>query len=182
MANFLARPFQFMPLGAEIERGPKHRLVRNMIVVDDPSLSHERYAIVTVNPEPQDHLKRTILDEVVRIMTEDFRLTVPNTFVYPLAIGMVAFMDVMLRDQFIRESPHQFDEDVLFSFVPRDEGLNMRTCPFEYSAWILFLAFPMDYQIYRYINKAVSCFAKLDLWHMPGQNKERVLLKFPIAW
>ena len=55
-----------------------------------------------------------------------------------------------------------------FSFVPHDEGLNMRTCSSEYSAWILFLAFPMDYQTDHYVNKAVSTFAKLDLWHMPG--------------
>lgn len=57
----------------------------------------------------------------------------------------------------------------------------MRICPFEYSAWILFLAFPMDYQTDHYINKAVSCFAKLDLWHMPGQNKERVLVRVLIS-
>src|SRR4051812_33844155 len=92
---------------------------------------------------------------------------------------MVAFGDVMLRDQYIRESPHQLEpwgEDVLFSFVPHDEGPNMRLCPFAYSAWVLFLAFPMDYQTDHYINKAVSCFAKLDLWHRRGHNKERVLV------
>ena len=64
-----------------------------------------------------------------------------------------------------------------FSLVPHDEGENMRLCPFQYVAWILFLAFPMDYQTDHYINKAVSCFGKLELWHRPGQSKERVLVR-----
>ena len=39
----------------------------------------------------------------------------------------------------------------------------------------------MDYQTDHYIHKAVSTFAKLDLWHMPGQNKERVLVRVLIS-
>src|SRR4051812_4909752 len=68
-----------------------------------------------------------------------------------------------------------------FSFLPHDEGENMHQCPFQYVAWVLFLAFPMDYQTDHYINKAVSCFGKLDLWHRPGQNKERVLVRVIIS-
>ena len=57
----------------------------------------------------------------------------------------------------------------------------MRQCPFYYVAWVLFLEFPMDYQTDHYINKVVSCFGKLDLWHRPGQNKERVLVRVIIS-
>ena len=127
MANFPARPFRFTPMGAVIERGPEDRLVRNMIVVDDPPLNHERYAIVSVMPESLDHFKEATLAEIGRIMSESFLLTVPDFFVYPLGVGMVAFSDVALRDQFILESPHYLDEHTTFSFVPHDEGLNMRT-------------------------------------------------------
>lgn len=52
---------------------------------------------------------------------------------YPIGVGMVAFVDVALRDQFIHESPHQLDpldDKMTFSFVPHDEGENMRQCPF----------------------------------------------------
>ena len=55
MANFLVQPFQFVPMGAQIERGLDHRLASNMIVVDDPPLIHERYALVTVTPPIPDH-------------------------------------------------------------------------------------------------------------------------------
>lgn len=57
----------------------------------------------------------------------------PDAFVYPIGVGMVAFVDVALRDQFIHESPHQLDpldDKMTFSFVPHDEGENMRQCPF----------------------------------------------------
>ena len=133
-----------------------------MIVVDDPPLSHERYALVTVTPPVPDPQKQLVLNEIVRIMVEDFHLEVPDAFVYPIGVGMVAFADVALRDQFILEIPHQLDpvdDDMTFSFVPHDEGENMRQCPFQYVAWVLFLAFPMDYKTDHYINKAVSVLA-----------------------
>ena len=129
MANFPVRPFQFVPMGARIERGPDHRLARNMMVVDDPPLSYERYALVTATPPVPNHQKQMVLNEIVRIMSEDFHLEVPDAFVYPIGVGMVAFANVVLRDQFIQESPHQLDpvdEEMPFSFVPHDGGENMR--------------------------------------------------------
>lgn len=180
MANFPAVPFRYVPEGAALERGPAHRLARKTIVVDDPPLSHDRYALVTVSPAIPDHRKELVLQDILAILRDDFHLIIPDAFVYPIGIGMVAFEDVFIRDAYIRESPHQldpFDDNVTFSLIPHDEGENMRLCPFQYVAWILFLAFPMDYQTDHYINKAVSCFGKLELWHKPGQNKERVLVR-----
>ena len=184
MANFPAVPFRFVPEGAALERGPDHRLQRNTIVVDDPPLSHDRYAIVTVTPAIPDHRKELVLQDVLSILRDDFHLRIPDAFVYPIGVGMVAFEDVFIRDEYIRQSPHQLDpmdESMTFSLVPHDEGENMRQCPFQYVAWVLFLAFSMDYQTDHYINKAVSCFGKLDLWHRPGQNKERFLVRVLIS-
>ena len=159
MANFPARPFQFVPMGARIERGSDHRLARNMMVVDDPPLSHERYAIVTAVPPVPDHQKQLVLDEVVRIMVEDFHLEVPGAYVYPIGVGMVAFANVVLRDQFIQESPHQLDpvdEEMPFSFVPHDEALNMRLTTYGPAVWILYVGFPYDYQTYHYLHRSIS--------------------------
>ena len=91
-------PFQFIPPGAQLERGPEDRLQRTTIVVDDPPLSHERCSLLTVHPEIQDRHKSLVLEEVVRIMREDFELVIPDSFVYPIGVGMVAFEDVLLRD------------------------------------------------------------------------------------
>ena len=57
----------------------------------------------------------------------------------------------------------------------------MRQCPFQYVAWVLVLAFRMDDQTDHSINKVVSCFGKLDIWHRPGENKERVLVRVLIS-
>ena len=62
-------------------------------------------------------------------------------------------------------------------FLPHDEGLNMRMPAFEYEVWVVFLAFPMDYQTEHYIHKAISNFGKLLVWPRPGHNKARVLVK-----
>ena len=53
----------------------------------------------------------------------------------------------------------------------------MRMPAFEYEVWIMFLAFPMDYQTEHYIHKVVSNFGKQLVWPRPGQNKARVLVK-----
>ena len=69
------------------------------------------------------------------------------------------------------------DDETTFSFVRHDEGLNMRLPVFAYEAWVLFLAFPPDYLTEHYINKAVSHFGKLILWHRPNESKSRVLVR-----
>ena len=57
MANFPVRPFAFAPEGLTFDRGPAHRVQRHVMVVDDPPLNHDRYAIVTIDPPILDHLK-----------------------------------------------------------------------------------------------------------------------------
>lgn len=53
----------------------------------------------------------------------------------------------------------------------------MRLSVFEYEAWVMLLAFPMDHQTEHYVNKAVSTFGKLLHWYRPGIDKARVLVK-----
>ena len=77
----------------------------------------------------------------------------------------------------VRESPHQLDDATAYSFVRHDEGLNMRLPVFSYEAWILFLAFPPDYLNEHYVNKVVSLFGKLILWHRPNESNSRVLVR-----
>ena len=177
MANFPVRPFAFAPVGSTFDRGPAHRVQRHVMVVDDPPLNHDRYAIVSVHPPVPDHQKELWLAEVCRIITGDLEYDLVDDFIYPLGIGCVVFADMESRDAAIREGPHALSEDSTFSLVPHDECLNMRMPAFEYEVWVMFLAFPMDYQTEHYIHKAVSNFGKLLVWPRPGFNKARVLVK-----
>ena len=102
---------------------------------------------------------------------------IEDEFVYPIAVGCVAFVDVQSRDDAIREGPHALNDDSYFTLIPHDEGINMRMPAFQYEVWILMLAFPMDYMTEHYVHKAVSRFGKLLSWPRPNENKARVLVK-----
>lgn len=143
----------------------------------DPPLSHDESAIVTVNPPISDNLRRTTLNQIVRIVERDFRYDVVHAEISALGVGFITFTSVEIRDLLVRESPHPLDDETTFSFVRHDEGLNMRLPVFEYDAWIMMLAFPPDYLTDHYINKAVSLFGNLLLWHQPDESKSRVLVR-----
>ncbi|KAM0884022.1 hypothetical protein ACQ4PT_031258 [Festuca glaucescens] len=109
MANFPVLPFRYLPRPLSIDQGPADRLQRSVLVVSDPPLQHDEYAIITVSADILDINKEAMLA--------------------------------------------------------------------EHEAWVMFLMFPLDYQTTYYVNKAVSLFGKLLVWHNPRVNKVRVLVK-----
>jgi hypothetical protein len=162
---------------AVIEEGPSDRIQRSLLVVGDPPLSHEECALVTVNPSIPDSLRRNTLNRIVSIIVEDFNQHVVEAKINALGVGLITFASPEIRDLLVRESPHPLDEDSTFLLVNHDEGINLRLPVFEYEAWLMFLAFPVDYLTDHYINKAVSLFGKLLLWHRPTESKSRVLVR-----
>ena len=147
------------------------------MVVGEPPLSNEECAILSVNPPVPDNLKRSTLEAVVNQVNEEFNDTIiTESEISALGVGLVTFISAEIRDLLVRESPHALDDDTTFSFERHDERLNMRLRVFELEAWILFLAFLIDYLTEHYINKAVSLFGKLILWHRPTESKSRVLV------
>ena len=147
------------------------------MVVDDPPLNHDRYAIISIQPPPPDHQKRFWLEEICCIIREDLEYQISDEFIYPFGIGCVAFEDMQSRDEAIRDGPHAIDEDSYFTLTPHDEGINMRTPAFQYEVWVMILAFLMDYMTEHYVHKAVSNFGKLIAWPRPNENKAKVLVK-----
>ena len=51
------------------------------MVVDDPPLNHDRYAIVSVHPPVPDHQKELWLAEVCRIIVGDLEYELLDDFV-----------------------------------------------------------------------------------------------------
>jgi hypothetical protein len=146
--------------------------------VGDPPLQHEEYAIIVVMPELEDIDKEEALAEVCAILNRDHHAPVTGR-VYSIGVGLVKFQSAAIRDHLIETGPHTMDRDEIhmFSVVRHDEGLNMRLPVFEREAWVLMLNFPLDYQTNYYVNKAVSLFGKLELWHNPRVDMTRVLVK-----
>ncbi|KAM0874800.1 hypothetical protein ACQ4PT_037198 [Festuca glaucescens] len=153
MANFPVLPFRFLPGAVTIEPSPEDRLQRSLLIMGDPPLQHEEYAIIVVIPELED------IDNI--------------------GVGLVRFESAAIRDHLIETGPHTMDRDEIhmFSVVRHDEGLNMRMPVFEKEAWVLMLNFPLDYQTNYYVNKAISLFGKLELWHNPRLDMTTVLVK-----
>ncbi|KAM0852902.1 hypothetical protein ACQ4PT_051454 [Festuca glaucescens] len=178
MANFPVLPFRFLPGPVTIEPSPEDRLQRSLMIVGDPPLQHEEYAIIIVIPELDDIDKEEALAEVCTILNRDHNAPVTGR-VYSLGVGLVRFESAAIRDHLIETGPHTMDRDEIhmFSVVRHDEGLNMRAPVFEREAWVLMLNFPLDYQTNYYVNKAVSLFGKLELWYNPRLDMTRVLVK-----
>jgi hypothetical protein len=178
MANFPVLPFRFVPGPVTIEPSLEDRLQRSLLNVGDPPLQHEEYAIIIVIPELEDIDKEDALAEVRTILNRDHHAPVTGR-VYSIGVGLVRFESAAIRDHLIETGPHTMDRDEIhmFSVIRHDEGFNMRLPVFEREAWVLMLNFPLDYQTNYYINKAVSLFGKLELWHNPRVDMTRVLVK-----
>uniref|UniRef100_K3XQQ7 DUF4283 domain-containing protein n=1 Tax=Setaria italica TaxID=4555 RepID=K3XQQ7_SETIT len=57
-----------------------------------------------------------------------------------------------------------------------DEARNFRACPYIRQCWIMFLAFPLDYQTLDFIEAAVASFGRLLHW-FEGPTKSRILIQ-----
>ncbi|KAM0922981.1 hypothetical protein ACQ4PT_005825 [Festuca glaucescens] len=182
MENFPVLPFRYLPGPLSIDHGPPDRLQRSVLVVSDPPLQHDEYAIITVSADILDINKEAMLDEVCNILARDHGAPVTFPRVYPLGVGLVRFASPVVRDRMINTSPHTLDsdEEMTFSVIRHDEGLNRGAHVFQHEAWVMFLMFPLDYQTTYYVNKVVSLFGKLLVWHNPRVNKVRVTVKVPI--
>jgi hypothetical protein len=79
MANFPVMPFRFLPGPVTIEPSPEDRLQRSPLIVGDPPLQHEEYAIIVVIPELEDIDKEEALAEVCTILNRDHNAPVTGT-------------------------------------------------------------------------------------------------------
>jgi hypothetical protein len=73
-------------------------------------------------------------------------------------------------------SPIDFGGIATLRVVKHDEAINMRSCPYTRECWIMFLAFPLDYQREEFIDVAMAAFRRRLYWHR-GPNKTRSLVK-----
>lgn len=60
--------------------------------------------------------------------------------------------------------------------VKHDEGINHRSCTYIRVCWLIFLAFPLDFQKDLYIRAAVAPYGRLLEWYR-DENKSRILVQ-----
>jgi hypothetical protein len=79
----------------------------------------------------------------------------------PLGLGLIKQRTVPQRDQLVRESPFHMDQHNIVSIVKHDEGINSRSCNYIRVCWVMFLAFPLDFQKDVYIRAVVAPYGHL---------------------
>jgi len=100
---------------------------------------------------------------------------VVSAFPSPLGLGLFQFENPIQRECLLDASPFQFGQ-TLIHVQKHDEARNFRACPYIRESWIMFLGFPLDYQLLDFIKAAVAPFGRLITW-LEGSNKSRVLAK-----
>jgi hypothetical protein len=77
----------------------------------------------------------------------------------------------------INLSPLQLDDLREIVIFEHDRGLNFRSCPFTRTCWIMFLAFPLDFQTREIISQAVGLFGSVKNWIDNSRCRSRILLR-----
>ncbi|CAL4989039.1 unnamed protein product [Urochloa decumbens] len=102
-----------------------------------------------------------------------FPVQVISAFPSPLGLGLFEFATPVQHQILLDASPIPFAQGNLV-VQKHDEARNLRACPYIRQCWIMFLAFPLDYQMMDFVRAAIAPFGRLLNW-VPGPNKSRIL-------
>ncbi|CAN6359072.1 unnamed protein product [Urochloa humidicola] len=173
MANFPCNPMLYIPPGLHLEQAWVRPARSRVALGGEPPRRHEQYAVITLEPPPIQEQVHEILEDVTEVLQQDFPVRVVSSFPSPLGLGLFQFENPVQRQTLLDASPIQFGHGWL-RVQKHDEARNFRACPYIRQCWIMFLAFPLDYQTLDFIRAAVAPFGRLIHW-FEGPNKSRVL-------
>ena len=123
---------------------------------------------------PEVNQLQPTLNVVCHFLEHAQRVRVTESHLSPLGLGLIRLRSVAQRDQFVRESPLHLGNNHIVTIVKHDEGLNSRSCTYTRVCWIMFLAFPLDFQKDLYIQATVAPYGRLLDWYRDS-NKSRIL-------
>ena len=128
-----------------------------------------------MEPEPELPQVPELLQEVADFLQHEFPVRAFSAFPSPLGLGLFQFENLVQRECLLDASPIQFGQRLLH-VQKHDEARNLRACPYIREGWIMFLGFPLDYQLPKFVREPISPFGRLLNW-LEGPNKSRVLVK-----
>jgi len=175
MANFPVNPQPYLVAGLTVEHGWNRPARGRMALGGEPTREHEDYAIVSINPMPAhaDQLRPT-LNLVCDFLEHSQRVRILASHLSPLGLGLIKLRTVAQHDQLVRVSPLQLGQNHQVTIVKHNEGINVRSCAYVRVYWIMFFAFPLDFQKDLYIRAAVAPYGRLLEWYK-DDNKSRIL-------
>jgi hypothetical protein len=180
MANFAVDPTPFVPEGLEIEdwARPTHGRI---VINGNPPRRHDEYAIVSLAPPPPpDHLHEA-MEEVVAFLEEEQHAVIRSCCLSPLGSCLVQFSSSLERQVMISRSHMQLDIQREMVIVDNDRGINFRSCAFTRTCWIMFLAFPLDFEAREIITEAVGLFGSVINWIDNARCRSRLVLRCKVV-
>ena len=109
------------------------------------------------------------MDEVVAFFEHEHNVRIQSSCLLPLGLCLIQFRSL------------QLDDNRQVTVVEHDRGINLRDCSFTRTCWIMFLAFPLDYQTRDIIEQAVGFFGSVITWTSNTNCKSRVLLRCQVT-
>ena len=100
------------------------------------------------------------MDEVVQFFEEEQNVRVESSCLSPLGLCLVQFHSPVAKQAMINLSPLQLDDMREVVVIEHDQGLNLRSCPFTRTCWIMFLAFPLDFQTRKSFRRRLDTLAQ----------------------
>lgn len=175
MANFACNPQPYLPPGVHVEHGWLRPARSRVVLGGYPPRRHEEYGIITLIPEPPEHIVLEALQAVVDHLEQAFPVRIMSIFRSPLGLGLVKFQSANQRQSMIDLSPMPFVNNSVIRVIKHDAARNFRACPYIHLCRVMILCFPLDYHNMEFFKAAVAPFGRLISWH-EGPNKTKSLL------
>jgi hypothetical protein len=121
------------------------------------------------------------MDEVVNYFEHEHPVRVLSSCLSPLGLCLIQFNSPIARQTMVNHSPYQLDAVREIVVEEHDRGLNLRNCPFTRTCWVMFLAFPLDFQTRDIISQAVGHFGTVITWTNNSRCKSRLLLRCKVT-
>jgi hypothetical protein len=152
-----------------------------IVINGNPPLRHDEYAIVTLVPPPRPNQLYDAMEEVVAFLEEEQHAVIRSCCLSPLGLCLVQFSSSLERQVMISRSPMQLGDMREIEIVEHDRGINFRSCPFTHTCWVLFLAFPLDFQTREIITQAVGLFGSVINWIDNARCHSRLVLRSKVT-
>lgn len=148
-----------------------------MALGGEPTREHEDYAIVSIEPMPA-HVNQlhSLLSAICNRLEQEQRVSIDAAHLSPLGLGLIKLRTMAQLDKLVRDSPFNLGQNHVVRVVKHDEGINHRSCTYIRICWLMFLAFPLDFQKELSIRAAVAPYGWLLEWYR-DENKSRILVQ-----
>lgn len=98
-----------------------------------------------------------------------------------LGLCLIQFHSPIGRQAMVNLSPHHIDEERVITVMEHDRGIHLRNCIFTRMCWVMFLAFPLDFQTCEIITQAVGYFGSVVTCTNNASCKSRMLLRCKVT-